>query len=163
MMQLSSSNMYMMIYLFIFILFVIAFASQPYLSSSLIGLDLNIYYTNATVTDGDDRLSEKLMLITKSNNNTFVILILSIILFVLFGCSFLTLFLNQKKINKLFNMLILLTLISIIIIMHVKIYNNVDYTVLPNLKTTETAGYGLTMTCTVLMFITILSSFMFHK
>jgi hypothetical protein len=152
-----------MIYLFIFILFVIAFASQPYLSSSLIGLDLNIYYTNATVTDGDDRLSEKLMLITKSNNNTFVILILSIILFVLFGCSFLTLFLNQKKINKLFNMLILLTLISIIIIMHVKIYNNVDYTVLPNLKTTETAGYGLTMTCTVLMFITILSSFMFHK
>ena len=153
----------MMIYLFIFILFVIAFASQPYLSSSLIGLDLNIYYTNATVTDGDDRLSEKLMLITKSNNNTFVILILSIILFVLFACSFLTLFLNQKKLNKLFNMLILLTLISIIIIMHVKIYNNVDYTVLPNLKTTETAGYGLTMACTVLMFITILSSFMFHK
>ena len=27
------------------------------------------------------------------------------------------------------------------------------------IKTTETAGYGLTMTCTVLLFITVVSSF----
>ena len=156
----------MIIYIVIFILYIVAFASQPYLTSSGEGIDLKIFYTNATLSIGDEGyegISKKLMLINESNNNTFVILILGIILFVLFGCSFLTLFLNEKKINKLFNILILLTMFIIIILMHVKVYNVSEFTELPNVKTTETAGYGLTMTCMVLMFITILSSFMFHK
>ena len=120
--------------------------------------------------------NEKTIYIKNSNSDPFKILMLSIVIFVCFGCSFLTLFLNAKKLNKLFNILIFLFMITIIILLHVLIYDkasnikNLLNELLSELisdstkiKTTETAGYSIMMTCTVLMFITIVSSFMFHK
>ena len=174
MMQLSSSNMYMIIYLVIFILFIVAFASQPYLTITNGDLDINFYYTS-TITKGYGE-NEKTMSIKQASSGPFNILMVSIAVFVCFGCSFLTLFLNSKKINKLFNILIFLCMVAIIILLHVLLYDETsdvknglnellsEFTgEKTKIKTTETAGYVIIMTCTVLMFITILSSFMFHK
>ena len=70
----------------------------------------------------------------------------------------------------------LLAMIIIIIIFHVSIYDNnskirnaINQTITyqngeylnTTIKTTETAGYALTMTCTVLMFVTVVSSFIY--
>ena len=103
-------------------------------------------------------------------SSTYDILILSIVIFVCFGFSFLTLFLNSKKLNILCNILILIAMIGIIIVLHVGIYDAI-YKDLDNIlilsgsktkkiKTTDTSGYILTMICTILMFITVVSSFM---
>ena len=71
----------------------------------------------------------------------------------------------------------LLSMIIIIITFHVSIYainskirNFINQSVTyengeylnTTIKTTETAGYGLTMTCTVLLFITVVSSFFYN-
>ena len=171
---LSKTNIYMIIYGIIFLLFIVAFASQPYLTVSNDILNINYYYTNVITTFNGEKYKD--MTIQDSSNDLYVILILSIIIFICFGCSFLTLFLNAKKLNKFFNILILLAMIIIIIIFHVSIYDNnskirnLINSVLPyfgldisqiNIKTTETAGYALTMTCTVLMFVTVVSSFIY--
>jgi len=169
---LSTTNIYMIIYGIIFLLFIVAFASQPYLTVSNDAVNMKFYYTNAT-SSAFDGTSEKQMTINDSGNDFYVILILSIIIFICFGCSFLTLYLNSKKLNKFFNIIMLLAMIIIIIIFHVSIYdsNSKLRKVLNQLfqaelnttiKTTETAGYGLTMTCTVLLFITVVSSFFYN-
>ena len=168
---LSTTNIYMIIYGIIFLLFIVAFASQPYLTVSNAAINLNIYYTNISAT-AFDGTSDKKMIINNSGKDTFVILILSIIIFVCFGCSFLTLFLNAKKLNNFFNIIILLTMIVIIILLHLTIYDKnskireafnqiFGEEIYTAIQTTETAGYGLTMTCTVLMFITVVSSFFY--
>ena len=176
-MLLSISNIYIIIYFIIFILFLVAFSSQPYFTATNGDIKLNVYYTNIVMDGYGDYEKEKV--ITKSENNkTFIILMLSIVIFVLFGCSFLTLYLNSKKLNKIFNMLILLSMITIIILFHELIYdesskvkkelNKLIAIITRNstntkVKTTSTTGYALTMTSTILMFITIVSSFIFHK
>ena len=184
---LSTTNIYMIIYGIIFILFIVAFASQPYLTVSNDAVNMKFYYTNITssgfigntATNGTviSVPSEKLMIINDSGNDFYVILILSIIIFICFGCSFLTLYLNSKKLNKFFNIIMLLSMIIIIITFHVSIYainskirNFINKSVTyengeylnTTIKTTETAGYGLTMTCTVLLFITVVSSFFYN-
>ena len=173
---LSTTNIYMIIYGIIFLLFIVAFASQPYLTVSNDAGNMKFYYTNAT-SSAFDGTSEKQMTINDSGNDFYVILILSIIIFICFGCSFLTLYLNSKKLNKFFNIIMLLAIIIIIIIFHVSIYDsnskirklinqsityeNGEY-LNTTIKTTETAGYGLTMTCMVLLFITVVSSFFYN-
>jgi len=174
--SLSLSNIYIIIYFIIFILFLVAFTSQPYFTATNGDIKLNVYYTNIVIEGYGEY--EKHKVITKENNKTFIILMLSIIIFVLFGCSFLTLYLNSKKLNKIFNILILLSMITIIILFHELIYDE-SYGIKKGLdelvtmitgnhtktkiKTTSTVGYALTMTSTILMFITIVSSFIFHK
>jgi hypothetical protein len=173
-MQLSSSNMYMIVYLVIFILFIVAFSSQPYLTIQNGDLNINFYYT--TVIEKGYGGNRKIMYIKKESSNPFIILMVSIAIFIFFGCSFLTLFLNAKKLNKFFNILIFLSMVAIIVLLHVLIYDktsdikdSIDKELSgftrekTDLKTTDTAGYAIMMTCTVLMLITIVSSFMFHK
>ena len=171
-MSLSITNIYMIIYGIIFLLFIVAFASQPYLKISNDDVNMKFYYTNVTAS-AFDGTSDKQMIINDSGNDMYVILILSIIIFICFGCSFLTLFLNSKKLNKFFNIVMLLAIILIIIIFHVSIYDNnskmrkglnhlFKKELNTTIKTTETAGYGLTMTCTVLLFITVVSSFFYN-
>ena len=169
---LSTTNIYMIIYGIIFLLFIVAFSSQPYLTVSNDAVNMKFYYTNATAS-AIDGTSEKQMIINDSGNDLYVILILSIIIFICFGCSFLTLYLNSKKLNKFFNIIMLLAMIIIIIIFHVSIYDNnsklqkvlnqlFQAELNTTIKTTETAGYGLTMTCMVLLFITVVSSFFYN-
>ena len=183
--SLSNTSIYAIIYAIIFIMFIVAFASQPYLTISSQQMIVNLFYTNQitaikgelTYTDPLTGLNitesgaYKLMVINNSENDTYVILILSIIIFICFGCSFLTLFLNSKKLNKFFNIIILLAMIIIIITFHVSIYDKnftskVSAIILEStgdtnttIKTTETAGYGLTLTCMILTFITVVSSY----
>jgi hypothetical protein len=178
---LSTTNVYMIIYGIICLLFTVAFFSQPYLTFSNDKINANMYYTNSELNiylgkaiDFDVIMQKKSKLINKINNDTFVILILSIIIFIFFGCSFLTLFLHAKKLNKLFNILILLIMISIIILFHVSIYAKINISDLKEflkvafkenditITTTESTGYALTMTSTVLMFVTVVSSFFFN-
>ena len=200
---LSTTNIYMIIYGIIFLLFIVAFASQPYLTVSSDLLDINVYYTNIKAIALDGYKKDKFMIINNPKKSDlflilFLILILAIIIFICFGGIFLTLFLNAKKLNKFFNILILLAMIIIIVILHVIYSNNskirtyvinilkeevkkqldggddefifmlnelinllIDNTKI-TIKTTETAGYGLTMTCTVLLFITVVSSFFYN-
>lgn len=175
---LSKTNIYMIIYGIICILFSVAFFSQPYLIVTNNRINSKLYYTNlefkiniSNVKDYNSIIRQNTKIINNINNHTFVILILSIFIFVFFGCSFLTLFLHAKKLNKIFNILILLIMISIIILFHVSIYAKINKTELQqqlkdafnesyiNIKTTESTGYALTMTSTVLMFVTVVSSF----
>ena len=185
MVQISLSNTYIygIIYAIIFIMFIVAFASQPYLTISSKHININAFYTNIELQVSEDIINEKTketkriyhkekyMIIKGSNTDFYLILILSIIIFVSFGCSFLTLFLNAKKLNKFFNIIILLAMIIIIIAFHVSIYDSTSkYSKLiveingdeySTIKTTKTAGYGLTLTCMILMFLTIVSSFIY--
>ena len=168
---LSNSSIYGIIYGIIFILFIITFSATPYFTINSDQLNLDYYYTYYTITvvETKETVKGNIIEIKDLISAIYDILILSIVIFVCFGCSFLTLFLDSKKLNILFNILILLSMIGIIIIFHVSIYNTI-YKDLDNLlvkwgsktktiKTTDTLGYILTMMCTVLMFIAIFSSF----
>ena len=169
-MALSNTYMYLIIYAIIFIMFIIAFASQPYFIASSENMSLKIFYTNVTVQVYNEE--EKFMIMDRyTDKDMYVILILSIIIFVCFGCSFLTLLLNAKKLNKFFNIIMLLAMIIIIIILHASIYNenskiskNISKIIGDKnikIKTTESAGYGLSLTSMILMFLALVSSFIF--
>jgi hypothetical protein len=167
--SLSKTYKYAIIYAIIFLMFIIAFASQPYFTAESSTVNVNMFFTNLTIKDNEGK--EKLDIINSQKSDLYLILILSIIIFICFGCSFLTLFLNAKKLNKFFNIITLLAMIFIIIIFHISIYNNTsqfskiiyDMTGGQNTKiqTTDTPGYVLTLACTILMFITTVSSFIF--
>ena len=169
--SLSNSTLYGIMYGIIFILFIFAFALTPYFTITSDLFNLDYYYTYYTVTDvtSNETVNGKIIEIKDLISSIYDILILSIVIFVCFGFSFLTLFLESKKLNIVCNILILIALMGIIIIFHVAIYNSIykDFDTMlinfgsktKNFKTTDTAGYILTLVCTILMFITVVNSF----
>ena len=89
--SLSNSRIYSIIYGIIFLLFIIAFSLKPYFTITSDIFNLDYYYTNYIITDVTTKETIKGMTIEIKDliSSTYDILILSIVIFVCFGFSFL--------------------------------------------------------------------------
>ena len=190
-MTLLTTSIYGIMYAIIFIMFIVAFFYLPYLTSAwttnymisrkTTSSSINLFYTNVETKIED--VSSKMMTIQSKNNDMIKIIILSIIIFICFGFSFFTLFTNYKKLNKFFNIIILLCMIMIIITFHMLIYdtssktyqsistiikiltdnhlNSPDFKI--PINTFATSGYIVTVISMGLMFLTVVSSFFYNN
>jgi hypothetical protein len=137
--------------------------------------EIDYYYTNAIITFFGEQERIK-TIYADPYKSAFWILISGIILFVMFGCIMLSLFLKYKKLYILFSIIMFIAIISIIVLLHVDAYPklskyrkfmtelikeqliNLNLNSVINFKTTETSGYILTLTTLILTGFTVISS-----
>jgi len=181
----------MLLYTTIIIIFTVAFASQSLMSvkSSISDpinnrnyfISFDYYYTNAILEDSDaNKKTRKIIDPIPENIAYFVILIFCIIIFLMFGCIMISLFLKYKKLYKFFSIIMLISLIIIVILLHSDIYPiiseyqklvregeieltnefpNTPVTIINTNKTTTSPGYIITIITLIFTILTVISSF----
>jgi len=178
----------MLLYTTIITIFTIAFASQSLMTIKITKKDSSVddrysisvdyYYTNLIITANGETENINIIESDPESKAMSWILIFGIIVFFMFGCIMISLFLKYKKLYKFFSIIMLISLISIVISLNSDIYPAIsNFKTLINetalirervgvpsdfnttYKTTSTPGYIITIMTLIFIILAVISSF----